>query len=108
MSDDSSSDSSNNSSNNSSSSSETGRDALAANKKQSTDGEYSHRANAGAKNTDSSNWETHEKSADKNPSGGNEVPSADDVSIPSSVDPDAPANSSGDQSGSSNGSEEGE
>lgn len=108
MSDESGGDSSNNSSNNSSSTNDTKQDSLAANKNQQADPERITRANAGTKNTDSSASETQKKSADKNPSGGNETPSADDVSIPSSVDPNAPANSSGDGSGSSSSSESSE
>lgn len=122
MSDDSGSDSSNDSSNDTSSG-DSGRDALAANKNRRAEGERyqapnsaqksgnretKRRENAGIKDTSSSDWETHEKSADKKPSGGNEVPSADEVSIPSSVDPDAPSNSSGDQSDTSSSSESSE
>lgn len=119
MSDDSGNDSNNDSSNDTSSS-DSGRDALAANKNQhgeneryqatnsaqkSGNSETSNRENAGIKDTSRSDWETDKKSADKKPSGDNEVPSADEVSIPSSVDPDAPSNSSGDQSDTSSRSE---
>jgi hypothetical protein len=105
MSDDTDSDSSNTSSNGSSSTNGTGQDSLAAHKNQQANPESVNRANAGMKKTDSSDWETQEKSADKDPSGGNEIPSAEDISIPSSVDPNAPGNSGGDSADSSSGSE---
>lgn len=49
-----------------------------------------------------------EKSVGKNPSSGNDVPSADEVSIPSSVDPEAPANTGGDNSDGSGSSDSSE
>ena len=68
--------------------------------------ETKRRENAGIKDTSSTDLgTTDKKSADKNPSGGNEIPSADEVSIPSSVDPDAPANTEGDNTDGPNSSE---
>ena len=113
MSEDSESESSNDTS---TSNDEVGREALAANKTQNTDGDHhtaansaqksgsdgSSRTNASTKKA-SSGSDSTEKSGEKNPSDGNDVPSANEVSIPSSVDPDAPANTEGDNSdGSSN------
>jgi len=121
MSDNSGGDSNNNSSNDTTASADSKQDALAANKNRSVDGEHyqaansakksgnhetKRRENAGIKDTSSTDLgTTDKKSADKNPSGGNEIPSADEVSIPSSVDPDAPANTEGDNTDGPNSSE---
>lgn len=101
MSDDSGSESSNDTSADSSSTSESGKEALSGKKTTNSDADTVKRVNAGVKKADSTDWEVQQKSADKKPSGGNEAPSADEVSIPSSVDPDAPANSDNTSSDSS-------
>ena len=124
MGEDSGNESSSDSSNDSSSSrSDSRSEALAANKPQNIDderyqaansaqksgnGERATRTNASTKEISNSDPDSTEKSGGKNPSDANEVPSADEVSIPSSVDPDAPANTEGDNSDRSSGSDNSE
>lgn len=117
MGEDSGSESGSDSSNNPSPSSDGGAstEALAANKTREATGEVYQAANSAQKPGNGNTKEAtgtgsgiSQKSGDKNPSGGNEVPSVDEVSIPSSVDPDAPTNTEGNTSDDSSSSDSSE